>query len=140
MVAQQQAPRYADPVYQTAHDETYNTPIVKGIPFVLPPGVSKAEFDKAIAELAAGLGQDAVFTGEALKEYVDPYEIPESGHGRNIPSAAVWYVFAPEVLLSPPKVNKSSSPTSVEELQKALKIVNAYRIPVWTVSRGKNLG
>lgn len=33
-----------------------------------------------------------------------------------------------------------NSPTSVEELQTVLKIVNAYRIPVWTVSRGKNLG
>lgn len=104
MVAQQQAPRYADPVYQTAHDETYNTPIVKGIPFVLPPGVSKAEFDKAIAELAAGLGQHAVFTGEALKEYVDPYEIPESGHGRNIPSAAVWYVLPPRSCFLPQRL------------------------------------
>lgn len=90
MVAQEQAPRYADPVYQTAHDETYNTPIVKGIPSVLPPGISQEELDKAISELVAGLGEHAVFTGEKLKEYVDPYEIPESGHERNIPSAAVW--------------------------------------------------
>lgn len=90
MVAQPQAPRYADPVYQTAHDETYNTPVVKGIPSVLPPGVSKGDLDKAIAELAAGLGEHAIFTGDKLKEYVDPYEIPESGHERNIPSAAVW--------------------------------------------------
>lgn len=90
MASQAPAPRYADPVYQTAHDETYNTPIIKGIPSVLPPGVSQAELDKALSEIAAGLGDRAVFTGERLKEYVDPYEIPESGHERNIPSAAVW--------------------------------------------------
>lgn len=32
------------------------------------------------------------------------------------------------------------SPSSVEELQAALKVVNEFKIPVWTVSRGKNLG
>lgn len=90
MVAPAQAPRYADPVYQTAHDETYKFPLVKGIPSVLPPGISQEELDKALAELVAALGEHALFKGERLTEYIDPYEIPESGHGRNVPSAAVW--------------------------------------------------
>lgn len=34
----------------------------------------------------------------------------------------------------------NNSPTTVDELQRALKVVNNYKIPVWTVSRGKNLG
>lgn len=36
--------------------------------------------------------------------------------------------------------NSMNSPNSVEELQKVLKVANQYRIPVWTISRGKNLG
>lgn len=91
MVAQQeQAPRYADPVYQTAHDEAFRTPIIKGIPNVLPPGVTQEDFDKALSQISSALGADAVFRGERLKEYVDPYEIPEGGHERNVAGAAVW--------------------------------------------------
>ncbi|KAG6354515.1 hypothetical protein INS49_004532 [Diaporthe citri] len=120
MVAQTE-PRYADPIYQTAHDNTYNKPIIQGIPDVLPPGVSQNDFDSALKQIAASLGEDSVFRGERLKEYVDPYEIPEGGHERKVPGAAVC-------------------PSSVEELQAALKVVNEFKIPVWTVSRGKNLG
>lgn len=89
MVAEQ-SPRYADPVYQNAHDDTFSQPVVKGIPAVLPPGVSQEDFDKALDQIASALGEHAVFRGENLKEYVDPYEIPESGRERNIPGAAVW--------------------------------------------------
>lgn len=32
------------------------------------------------------------------------------------------------------------SPGSVDDLRAALKIANEYKIPVWVVSRGKNLG
>jgi len=32
------------------------------------------------------------------------------------------------------------SPASVEEVQEVLKIANEFDIPVWTFSRGKNLG
>lgn len=84
------APRYADPVYQGAHDLTFSQPVVSGIATVLPPGISRETFDKALAQIAAALGAEAVFQGERLKEYVDPYEIPESRYERNIPGAAVW--------------------------------------------------
>ncbi|ROW06858.1 hypothetical protein VMCG_04057 [Cytospora schulzeri] len=117
----EQVPRYADPVYQAAHDDTFRTPINQEIPMVLPPGVSQEEFDSALNQIAESLGENAVFRGEKLREYVDPYEIPEGGHERKIPGAAVC-------------------PSSVEELQAALKVVNQYKIPTWTVSRGKNLG
>lgn len=90
MVIQEQAPRYADPVYQTAHDDTFKTPLTNDLPFALPPGVSQKELDKALEQLVTELGEHAVFKGEKLREYVDPYDIPESGHGRNVPSAAVW--------------------------------------------------
>lgn len=88
-MAPQQTPRYADPIYQKAHDETYSKPVIKEIPAVLPPGVSRGEFDNALDQLTSALGENAVFRGEGLKEYVDPYEVPERG-SRNIPGAAVW--------------------------------------------------
>lgn len=89
MVAEH-TPRYADAEYQTAHDQTFSQPVVKDIPAVLPPGVTREDFDKAVSQISEALGEDAVFKGEKLKEYIDPYEIPEGGHERNIPGAAVW--------------------------------------------------
>lgn len=89
MVANQE-PRYADPVYQTAHDQAFSKPIIAGIPAVLPPGVTRKDFDKALDQISAALGEEAVFRGDRLKEYVDPYEIPEDGQERRIPGAAVW--------------------------------------------------
>ncbi len=83
-------PRYADPVYQTAHDDAFSKPLFAKIEAVLPPDVSSEDFAQAIKQITEALGKDAVFTGDDLKDYVDPYEIPESGHGRNVPSAAVW--------------------------------------------------
>jgi FAD/FMN-containing dehydrogenase len=37
-------------------------------------------------------------------------------------------------------IDKLHSPKNVEETQGVLKICNEYKIPVWTFSRGKNLG
>lgn len=93
MAAPLLAPIYADPIYQSAHDETFANPVIKDIETVLPPEVSQGDFDTAIKEFKEVLGQDTVFTGSDLKEYVDPYEIPESGKERNVPSAAVWLVW-----------------------------------------------
>ncbi|KAJ3571026.1 hypothetical protein NPX13_g5522 [Xylaria arbuscula] len=114
-------PAYADPTYQTAHEEVFSKPLTKEIETVLPPSVSKDDFARAIKKATEVLGKDSVFTGDDLKYYIDPYDIPEVGRVRNIPSAAVC-------------------PSSVEELQRFLKVANEYSIAVWTFSRGKNLG
>ena len=92
MAAPRITPRYSDPIYQSAHDDTFAKPVVKDIETVLPPGVSQADFDGALKEFQLALGDDGVFSGSRLKEYVDPYEIPESGKPRSVPSAAVWSV------------------------------------------------
>jgi hypothetical protein len=82
--------RYADKEYQKAHEDLFLA-LPKSAPeHVLPPGVSKQQFDKAIGEFVAALGKEAVFTGEGLRDYVDPYEIKQAGVERKIPSAAVW--------------------------------------------------
>ena len=131
-------PRYSDPIYQSAHDDTFSKPVVKDIEPVLPPGVSQIDFDGALKEFLGVLGEDGVFAGNRLKEYVDPYEIPESGKPRNVPSAAVWSVTCPSIVVI--VLTSLSSPSSVEELQAVLKVANKYLVPVWTISRGKNLG
>lgn len=83
-------PAYADPTYQTAHEDVFSRPLTKNVETVLPPGVSEADFARAIKKAIEVLGKDAVFTGDDLKYYIDPYDIPEAGRVRNIPSAAVW--------------------------------------------------
>lgn len=90
-VQSQKIRRYADDLYQDAHDDMFSKPLIETIEKVLPPGVSQEDFDKAIAELIGLLGQSAVFTGSNLKEYVDPYEVPEADPDRKVPGAAVWY-------------------------------------------------
>lgn len=83
--------RYPDPRYQAEHDETYAHPLDSEIPEVLPPGVTRQEFDDAMTKCAQVLGENStIFTGSGRKEFVDPYHLPEGGHGRRIPSAAIW--------------------------------------------------
>jgi len=52
--------------------------------------VSKEDFDAALQGFTEAVGKDAVVTGNGLKDYVDPYEIPEVSGGKKVPSAAVW--------------------------------------------------
>lgn len=113
--------RYQDPEYQQAHNDLWLGIPIEAPEHILPPGVTQEAFDKAIAEFVSAIGKEAVFTGEALRDYVDPYEIASPGISRKIPSAAVC-------------------PSTVHELQGVLKVANEYEIPVWTFSRGKNIG
>ncbi len=80
---------YDDADYQRAQQDLFSHPVIAGLEPVLPPGVSKETFDQVLKELVDATAKDAVYAGDDLKEYVDPYEIPEE-HERKIPSAAVW--------------------------------------------------
>lgn len=82
--------RYEDPEVQQAHSDLYLNSPERPLYPVLPPGVSKEELDKAIHEFVSLLGKESVFAGDALYDYLDPYEIDEAGVDRKIPSAAVW--------------------------------------------------
>lgn len=82
--------RYDDPEYQQAHNDLFLAIPVGAPESVLPPGVSQEEFGKAIDEFVDALGGKAVFTGDALRDYLDPYEIRQPGVERKVPSAAVW--------------------------------------------------
>ncbi len=87
---------------------------------VLPPGMSATTFERALAALVRVVGKEWVLaTDEDRDTYIDPYA---AGTGAaHAPSAAV-------------------APASVEELQAVLRVANEYRLPLWPISRGKNLG
>ncbi len=86
----------------------------------LPKGVSEKTFEAAIAEFRSILGQDSVLvTAEQLAPYIKVMmPVPEANH---TPSAA---------LLA----------TTVEQIQKIVGICNKHKVPIWTISTGKNLG
>jgi len=87
---------------------------------LLPEGVGKNEFARAIQEYRALLGDDSVIVDlENLTSYSKiMLPVPDEAHQ---PSGALV-------------------PRSVEDVQGILAICNKYRVPVWPVSTGKNLG
>ncbi|EMD85080.1 hypothetical protein COCC4DRAFT_153816 [Bipolaris maydis ATCC 48331] len=116
------SPAYTDPTYQSTHYNLFRDSITKPITRVLPPGISRPTFDAALARYRSVVGDEQVYDSEEqLVEYIDPYELHEAEGTRKIPSAAV-------------------RPKSIEELKGLLKVSNEFGIPVWTFSRGKNLG
>jgi hypothetical protein len=115
------AATYLDTEYQSTHYNLFKDSITVPLKSVLPPGVIRDGFDKAIRQYKDVVGDDQVYQGDELKEYIDPYELHELEGTRRMPSAAV-------------------RPKNVEELRGVVNISNDFGIPVWTFSRGKNLG
>jgi 4-cresol dehydrogenase (hydroxylating) len=87
-----------------------------------PPGVTERNFSRALEEFRDAVGGDWVFTSDAdVNLYRDPYS-PFWGEAEDrVPSAAV-------------------APATVEQVQAVVRTANAYKIPMWTVSTGTNLG
>ena len=86
-----------------------------------PPGVSAADFAAAIREFQAAIGADYVFTDEATVDlYKDAYSPMWGEASERVASAAV-------------------APDSVEQVQAIVKIANKYKIPLYTISTGRNL-
>ena len=85
-----------------------------------PPGLSEGAFQSALARLRAELGEAHVLADAAgLADYHDPY--PFYDPSETAPSAVV-------------------RPGSVEEIRAILRLANEARIPLWTVSQGRNHG
>ena len=86
----------------------------------LPKGVSENRFDAAIAKFKTALGADQVQTSE---EHLRPYTkvMMAVDAAKHTPSAVVMA-------------------TTVEQVQAVVKICNEYKIPVWTISTGRNFG
>ncbi len=89
---------------------------------MLPPGVTNREFDRALIAFGAAIGdEDVVTTEQELQNYTDPFAFASVDPRAFAPSAAV-------------------KPGSVEEVRAIVRIANDFKIPLWVVSRGKNLG
>ena len=88
----------------------------------VPPGVSAADFAKALDEFANAIGKEWVFTSdEDVKLYRDAYSPFYGEKEDRVASAAV-------------------APDRVEQVQAIVQIANKYKIPLWTFSTGRNLG
>ncbi|MFC4256771.1 FAD-binding protein [Altererythrobacter xixiisoli] len=85
----------------------------------LPPNISLQQLNEAQRAFESALGAGKVFFTEVDRtSYQDKFSLDESRHH---PAGAI-------------------APTSVEEVQAALRVANQYKLPVWPISRGKNLG
>jgi (+)-pinoresinol hydroxylase len=87
----------------------------------LPPGISERDFDAALTEFRAAVGNDWVFTStEDLALYRDFYSPYWGEAEERLASAAV-------------------APHTVEQVQAVVRAANARRIPVYPISTGRNL-
>jgi 4-cresol dehydrogenase (hydroxylating) len=86
-----------------------------------PPGVSEADFAEALKQFAAAVGPQWVITdADDVATYKDAYSPFWGEADEKVASAAV-------------------APGSVEEVQAVLAVANRYRIPLYTISTGRNL-
>src|SRR5450755_4682355 len=88
----------------------------------LPPGVTSKDFSEALRQFGEAVGKEWVFSSdEDVDLYRDSYSPFWHEDQEPIPSAAL-------------------APASAEEVQQIARIANRYKIPLWTISTGKNLG
>mgnify|MGYP000397811900 CR=1 FL=1 len=87
----------------------------------VPDGIDPAAFAAACDELRAIVGDAWLIRDNTthLNSYRDSYTVGDIE--ANAPSAAV-------------------APQNVEDVQKILAVARRYRIPLWTVSTGRNYG
>ena len=88
----------------------------------VPPGVSERDFTTALREFERAVGAEWVFTrDEDVALYRDAYSPVRGEDGERFVSAAV-------------------APESAEQVQAVVRTANQYRIPIYPISTGKNLG
>ena len=87
----------------------------------VPPGVSREDLSRALRQFENAVGKEWVFTSdEDMDLYRDSYSPFWHEEQDRVPSAAV-------------------APDGVEQVQKVVRIANAYKLPLWTISTGRNL-
>ena len=89
----------------------------------LPPGVKPDDFARALREFAAAVGPDWVFSSDSDVALYDDSFSPFSAEPelQRHASAAV-------------------APDTVEQVQSIVKIANRYKVPLYAISTGRNLG
>jgi hypothetical protein len=88
----------------------------------VPPNVSSADYAKALSEFAQAIGREWVFTSDSdLDLYRDAFSPFLNEPEERIASGAL-------------------APVSTEQVQQIVRIANQYRIPLYPISTGRNLG
>jgi (+)-pinoresinol hydroxylase len=88
----------------------------------IPPGVSASTYSEALRKFAAVIGAENVYTSdEDLDLYRDGYSVLWGEPEERIAAGAL-------------------APIKVEEIQAIVRIANQYKIPLYPVSTGRNLG
>ena len=91
-------------------------------PMRAPPGVTQADFAQALTQFEAAIGKQWVFTNDDdVVLYRDAYSPFWGEPEERVASAAL-------------------APESVEQVQAVVRIANGYRVPLYTISTGRNLG
>ena len=88
----------------------------------LPPGLTAKDFADALEQFAGIVGKEWVFSSEEdVNLYRDAYSPLWHEAEDRIPAAAV-------------------APDRTEQVQQIVRIANRYKVPLWTISTGRNLG
>lgn len=91
---------------------------------ILPPGLDTSMWADLVAKFRDVLGQSGVLTGHEHRVlYHDPYAEYQDGTEQEKRGGAATLF-----------------PVTVEHIQAILRLCNKHKLPIWTVSRGKNLG
>jgi (+)-pinoresinol hydroxylase len=89
---------------------------------MLPPGVNQSDFAEALRQFEAVVGKGNVYSSdEDVALYRDPYSPIKNTPGEITASAAV-------------------APKTTEEVQAVVRIAGQYKVPLYPISTGKNLG
>jgi FAD/FMN-containing dehydrogenase len=88
----------------------------------IPPGVSERDFQRALDRFKSVVGNEWVFTtDEDVALYRDAYSPLWGEEDEKVASAAV-------------------APDSAEQVQEIVRIANEFRVPLYPISTGRNLG
>lgn len=88
----------------------------------IPPGVSEQDFKRALEQFSKVVGAEWVFTSdEDVALYRDAYTPLWNEGEEKVASAAL-------------------APDSAEQVQQLVRIANTFRIPLYPISTGRNLG
>jgi len=90
-------------------------------PSRLPPGVSRADFNRVLAAWRQAVGAEWVFTSaQDVALYRDAYSPYWGEPEERVASAAV-------------------APQTLEQVQAVVRVANQYKVPLYTISTGRNL-
>lgn len=99
---------------------------------ILPPDVDAATLKSAFEELSRIVGSENIDI--LTKEHMMP---DEEGHYFNLPREHdLFYVLEKDTFLASAVV----SPKNTEEVSAIVKLANKVLLPLWPISRGRNLG